>query len=149
MNQAFNPVFAFKKILGDEGAKRVSSELFCHPIIWELFSFENFFASAVSLFGPDLEKWTPKNIILNIDNLADQNNSATNLDQNDKYLCVLKEIKDISEIIKEITNNRKNNKPWENILQDLHLDVNNTYEISRKWMTVFWFFWRNKTKEMN
>ena len=137
MNQTFNPVFAFKKILGEEGAQRVSSGLFCHPILWELISFENFFTSAASLFGTDLENWTPKNIIFNIDKLVDPNKSVTKFDQKNKYQDVCKEIHGISESIQEITDKRKNNESWENILQDLQWDVINRHEISRKWGMVF------------
>ncbi|MCJ7648911.1 MAG: hypothetical protein MUP85_09885, partial [Candidatus Lokiarchaeota archaeon] len=137
MNQVFNPVFAFKRIFEEEDANRVFSQLSCHPILWELISIENFFASAVRLFGTDLEKWTPKNIIINIDSLADLNDPATKPKQNHDYLPVLMEITDISASIKEIANKRKNKEPWVKILQDFQLDVINECEITRKWGTVF------------
>ena len=137
MNQVFNPVFAFNRILGNEGANRVSSGLYCHPILWELFSFEEFFNSAASLFGTDLENWTPKNIISNVDNLIDLSNTAAKFDQNKNYLDVCKETNDVSESIQEITEKRKNNESWEDILQDLNWYVIKRHEVYRKWGTVF------------
>ena len=137
MNQAFNPVFAFKKLFGDKNANYVIGKLICHPIIWELFSTERFFLRVVDLIGSEFEKWTPKNICFGIDELIDIKSPSSNRESNHENSCIEEQILEINKSVNNISDLRRNLESWKSIFNKFALNEINENQIFRKWGTVF------------
>ena len=137
MNQAFNPVFAFKRLMGEENANNVISRLICHPIIWELFSEENKFLLLADKFGGDVKKWTPENICLNAMETRESNSLSINHEDNWNTFATEDQLIDIYNSLMQIKSQKKVSKTWDVVFEELQLSEIKENEIFRKWGTVF------------
>jgi tetratricopeptide (TPR) repeat protein len=137
MNQAFNPVFAFKRLLGKENANNVISRLICHPIIWELFSEENKYLRLADIFGGDVNKWTIENICLNTVGIKEPNSLSINNEDNWNSLDIEDQLIEIYKSVMQIKGQKQAFKTWGEIFEKLQLGEIEDDQIFRKWGTVF------------
>ncbi len=136
MNRAFNPIFAFKRLFGEEDSISVISSLICHPILWESLSEEKFFYRVVDLFGSEIKKWTPRNIILSINEIRDTNTILVNQENGRNADVIEDQLFDIFESVKIVTSQKLSLESWKTILEKLQLSEVKEEEIFKKWGTV-------------
>ena len=137
MNQAFNPVFAFNRLLKKEDANYVISRLICHPIIWESLYKESFYLRIVNLFGSKIEKWTPRNICLSFIEIGEVNTISLNKENGRHKHDIEDQLFDIYESVIRVTDQKRAFEPWDAICEKLQLSEKKEDEIFRKWGTVF------------
>jgi len=137
MNQAFNQVFAFNRLMGEENANNVISRLICHPIIWELFSNKNNFLRLADIFGSDVDKWTLENICLNTVGIKESNSLSINHEDNWNLLDTEDQLIDIYKSAMQIKGQKQALKTWGVIFEELRLSEIEEDEIFRKWAVVF------------
>jgi len=121
MNQAFNPVFAFKRLMGDENANNVILRFMCHPVLWEAISDEKIFLKLIDLFGSDIENWTPKNICKNAAEIRETNNLSVNQENNWDSFEKEDQLVDIYKSVTQIEGQKQDNKTWGEIFEELQL----------------------------
>ncbi len=137
MNQAFNPVFAFKRLMGDENANNVILRFMCHPVLWEAISDEKIFLKLIDLFGSDIENWTPKNICKNAAEIRETNNLSVNQETNWNSLERADQLVDIYKSVIQIEGQKQDNKTWGEIFEELQLSEIEEGQIIEKWGLVF------------
>jgi tetratricopeptide (TPR) repeat protein len=137
MNQPFNPVFAFKRLFGKEDASRVTSQLICHPIIWESLYKESFYLRIVDLFGSETEKWTPRNICLSVAETREVNAISLNQEDDRSTYSIEDQLLDIYESVIKVTDQKRALDSWDEIFEKLQLSEIKEDELFRKWGTVF------------
>ena len=137
MNQAFNPVFAFKRFMGEENANIVISRLVCHPLIWELFSKKTKFLRLAGIFGSDVNKWTLENICLNTVEIKESSSPSINHEDYWNSLDIEDQLIEIHKSAMQIKDQKQALKTWGVIFEELRLSEIEEDEIFRKWGVVF------------
>ena len=137
MNKFYNPIFAFKRLFGDENADMVVSRLRCHPLIWNSINSQQFFNLLIESLGSEIENWTPKNICFYLSDITnrDVNLSSGDHDQNSQE--IESHLLDLYRSVLQVNEQRRLNKSWDDIFEIVQINSLKETEIIRKWGTVF------------